>query len=172
MFTRSEPGPITSKHIQSRTRSWQAHLQRIRSYHLTRECSGRKHKMGTTSLMETMTLSSIVNAHACCIFVTLRSKMLHCNTKRPGRVSCKTNFIFQPLGYINMVEMEIQLQPFLSVVPHPPATSLPNTQFIYHLSLTTVNHQHVLNTQATRVAMQTHVRPSQSLQMTFQTQQH
>ena len=102
-----------------------------------------------------------MKAHACCIFATLRSKMLHCNTKRPGRVSCKTNFIFQPLGYINMVEMEIQLQPFLSVVPHPPATSLPNTQFIYHLSLTTVNHQHVLNTQATRVAMQTHVRPSE-----------
>jgi len=33
--------------------------------------------MGTTSLMETMALSSIVKAHAYCIFVTLRSKMQH-----------------------------------------------------------------------------------------------
>jgi len=86
--------------------------------------------------------------------------------------------------------MEIQLQLFQSV-PHPPATSLLNTHFTYHLCLTTVNHQpalntqfltylttvnhqlalnsqfltyhvclilnhHVLNTQATRVVMQTH----------------
>ena len=164
--------------------------------------------MGTTSLMETMTLSSIAKAHAYCIFATLRSKMLHCNTKRPGRVSCKTKLIFQPPGYIIMVEMEIQLQPFLSV-PHPPAISLLNTQFTHHLCPTTVNHQHVLNTQcliylttvthqhvlntqfltyhaclttlnrqhvqnsqATKVAMQTPVKPSQSLQKTIQTQQH